>query len=69
MKLQIDIYITKKKLFHKFGDVTCGIRAIFQTLGMIGSLAYKQETKYTNHILNLFLYRYINFVLQENGKR
>ena len=28
-------------LFMKLGDVTCGIIASFQILGLVGSLAYK----------------------------
>ena len=51
-----------------FRDVTSGIGESLQTLGLIGSLAYKQENKYTDHVLHLFLYINIKFVLQENGR-
>ena len=47
--------ISKEKLWI-LRDVTCGIRASFQTLGLIGSLAYKKETNYIDHVLNLVLY-------------
>ena len=50
------------------GDVACGIIGSFQTLGLIGSLTYKQENKYTAHVLHLFMYRDIKFVLWENGR-
>ena len=59
---------TSFKKIMNLGDVTCGIIASFQTLGLIGSLAYKQETKYTNHILNLFLYINIKFCFARKWK-